>query len=33
MAVEGDDEEEFWENEFRRTIIQPEPGTMNGKKK
>lgn len=32
MAVEGDDEEEFWENEFRRTIIQPEPGTMNGKK-
>ena len=31
MAVEGDDEEEFWENEFRRTIIQPETGAMNGK--
>ena len=31
MAVEGDDEEEFWENEFRRTIIPPDSGTMNGK--
>ena len=28
--LEGDDEEEFWENEFRRTIIQPESGALNG---
>ena len=30
MSVEGDDEDEFWENEFRKTIIRQEPSSAAG---
>lgn len=30
MSVEADDEDEFWENEFRKTIIRQEPTAAAG---